>query len=117
MGVIHMLWIRGVTERDGKRNELIYLLTIIFLTAVPALAFDANTLDQGGSLPLEQSRWVHRPVGRTQEGGRGAARRREKDGGRDYLRRQPKPMDLSWWNVGGAYTCKYPGKWLLKDQK
>jgi hypothetical protein len=42
----------AVTGAKMTRIYSLNLLTVMFLAAVPALAFDANKLGQGGSLPL-----------------------------------------------------------------
>jgi hypothetical protein len=90
-------------------------LTVFLLVASPSLAFDANKLGQGGSLPLRaldallaQSAALKREVATAL-----AAAKKQADDIICSGNRFPS----QWANLGGMraapYTCEFPGKWLI----
>jgi hypothetical protein len=108
----------ATTCRDGakmNRIRLLNLLTTIFLVAFPALAFDANKLGQGGSLPLGDLDGLI---------GRSAALKKEVAAALADANKTAEEIICSgnrfpsqWVNLGGMraapYTCEFPEKWLI----
>jgi hypothetical protein len=105
----------AVTGAKMKRIYLLKLLTIILLAAAPALAFDANKLGQGGSLPLSdldgligQSAVLKREV---------AAALADASKRADEVICSGNRFPSQWVTLGGMraapYTCEFPGKWLI----
>jgi hypothetical protein len=98
-----------------KRIYFLNLLTIIFLVAVPARAFDANKLGQGGSLPLSdldgligQSAALKKDVAAVLADAKKTA---------DEVICSGNRFPREWVNLGGMraapYTCGFAGKWLI----
>jgi hypothetical protein len=102
-------------EREMKRIYLLNLLTIIFLAAMPAHAFDANKLGQGGSLTLSDLDGLI---------GQSAALKKEVAAALADAKKKADEVICSgnrfpreWVNLGGMraapYTCEFTGKWLI----
>jgi hypothetical protein len=91
------------------------LITVVVLAASPALAFDANKLGQGGSLPLSdldpllaQSAPLKGEVATALT----AAKKKADD-----VICSGNRFPNQWVHLGGAraapYTCDFSGKWLI----
>jgi hypothetical protein len=98
-----------------KRIYLVSLPTIIFLAAVPALAFDANKLGQGGSLPLSDlDGLVSQSPALKKEVTTALASANKKA---EAIICAGNRFPSQWVHLGGAraapYICAFPGKWLV----